>query len=68
MELAYADADEFVTKLNACIQAARSVTWVLQKEATHVDGFEKWYAEQQSLMRADARMRWLVGARNVIEK
>jgi hypothetical protein len=68
MELGYADADEFVTKLNACIQAARSVTWVLQKEAKHVDGFEKWYPEQQGLMRADARMRWLVEARNAIEK
>jgi hypothetical protein len=40
---AYPDADEFVTKLNACVQAARSVTFVLQKELRHREWFEDWY-------------------------
>jgi hypothetical protein len=35
MQSADPDADEFVTKLNACLTAARSVTFVLQKELSH---------------------------------
>ncbi len=68
VEFAYPDADEFVVKLNACIQAARSVTWVLQQEGKRREGFDSWYTSWQDRMRADLRMRWLVEARNTIEK
>jgi hypothetical protein len=65
---AYADVDEFVLRLNSCIQAARSVTFLLQRELRKHDWFEHWYTQWQHLMRGDPRMRWLVTARNKIEK
>jgi len=68
MQTAYPDADEFLTKLNACLTAARSVTFVLQKELSHQPWFEDWYGPWQERMRADPLMRWLVEARNVVEK
>jgi hypothetical protein len=68
MEHAYTDADEFVLKLNACLTAARSVTFVLKKELSKRPWFEDWYAGWENRMREDARMRWLVQARNTVEK
>jgi len=68
MQAAYRDADEFLTKLNACLTAARSVTFVLQKELARHPWFDEWYAPWQERMRADRLMRWLVEARNAVEK
>ena len=65
---AYAEPDLFVTKLNALIPSLRSVTFVMQKELRHTDGFEDWYAAWQGRMRDDRVMSWLVQARNTIEK
>ncbi len=65
---AYSDADEFSIGINSLIQALRSVTWVLQKDLQHRDGFVLWYSAWQDRMRADAVLRWLVEARNRIEK
>jgi hypothetical protein len=68
MQAAYPDADDFVTKLNACLTAARSVTFVLQKELSRQPWFDEWYGPWQDRMRADPLMRWLVEARNAVEK
>ena len=65
---AYADPDTFTARLNALVQGLRNVTWVLQKEMAHAEGFEDWYRSHQAAMRADPHMRWLVSARNRIEK
>lgn len=65
---AYPDPDEFTLKLNACVQAARTVTFVLQKEHSKSERFEAWYGAWQSRIRTDPLMRWLVEARNTIEK
>ncbi len=64
----YPDADEFCIGINSLIQALRSVTWVLQKDLKHREGFVAWYATWQDRMREDAVLRWLVDARNRIEK
>jgi hypothetical protein len=32
----YQDVDEFVINLNACIQASRNVTWVLQSQKKEI--------------------------------
>lgn len=64
----YPDADAFCTNLNACVAALRSVTFVLQKEAKREAGFAAWYDEWRERLRMDAIMRWLVDARNRIEK
>lgn len=65
---AYLDVDEFVININALIQALRTITWLIQKELRDYGGFEDWYAPWQVRMRADPIMRWLVEARNTIEK
>lgn len=65
---AYPDADRFTTKLNACIQTGRTVTFVLQKEHSKSERFGSWYEPWREQMRADPLMRWLVNARNQIEK
>jgi hypothetical protein len=64
----YPVPDIFVPRLNALLQAARSTTWVLQKEMSREEGFDAWYGSWQERMRGDERMRWLVDARNRIEK
>jgi hypothetical protein len=44
------------------------VTWVLQKEKRNFPDFDAWYGPWQAKLAADPTMRWLVAARNAIEK
>lgn len=64
----YRDPDAFCLRVNSLLSAARTVTWILQKELAHEAGFRDWYQVRQEEMKADPLMRWLVGARNMIEK
>lgn len=64
----YFDPDEFRRNVQSSIQAFRSVTWLLQKSGGAIPNFESWYANKQAAMRKDRRLRWLVSARNQIEK
>jgi len=64
----YEDPDGFRTYLNACIQALRNVTFVLQKNKESIPSFEEWYSDWQERMRADETLRWIVDARNQIVK
>jgi hypothetical protein len=59
---------EFRTHLNACIQALRSTTWVLQKQKGRFKAFDEWYSKWQLIMKNDAILKWLVDARNRIVK
>ena len=70
VEIAYADADAFVRELNNFLSAARSVTFVLQAEGRRRDKtlFNAWYEQEQDAMRSDPRLKWLVAARNEVEK
>lgn len=65
---AYFDPDDFRRNVQSSIQAFRSVTWLLQKQKDSIASFEGWYSRKQDAMRADPRLRWLVEARNRIEK
>ena len=65
---AYFDPAGFRLNIQASIQAFRSVTFLLQNAKGSIPGFESWYAQKQSIMRQDKRMKWLVEARNKIEK
>lgn len=67
-EQRYFDPEAFPTYLNSCIQALRTVTWVLQKYKAAIPDFDAWYAGWQTEMRKDPIMAWLVQARNRIEK
>jgi hypothetical protein len=64
----YFDPDLFRTNAQSAIQALRSVTWILQKEKGQLLGFDAWYGAKQVEMRADPVLRWLIDARNRIEK
>lgn len=65
---AYFEPSDFRLHLQASIQAFRSVTWILQSHKDAIKDFGNWYSNWQSLMRADPILRWLVEARNKIEK
>ncbi len=64
----YEDPDQFRTFLNACIQAVRNVTFVLQKQKSKIEGFDDWYSEWQEFLKTDEIMKWCVQARNQIVK
>src|ERR1700676_3214289 len=64
----YFSPDDFRIAVQPCIQAFRSATWVLQNNKDKITGFEVWYSKWQEKMRSDVVLRWLVEARNQIEK
>jgi hypothetical protein len=65
---AYFSPEDFRIEINACIQALRNVTFVLQADKARIPNFDHWYGGWQSRMRADDRMKWSVEARNTIVK
>lgn len=65
---AYFSPEDFRIEINACIQALRNVTFVLQADKARIPNFDQWYGGWQAKMRADAEMRWSVEARNMIVK
>lgn len=54
--------------LNAFLSAARSVTFLLQKELTHVSGFRQWWEAQRLVLGADATARFFLELRNFSQK
>lgn len=65
---AYHDPHRFRAFLNACVQALRNVTFVLQKNKTAIPDFESWYPVWQEQLKTDPVLRWLVEARNRVVK
>jgi hypothetical protein len=53
------DRDAFKYNLSAFLAAARSVTFIMQREFDNVRGFKEWYNEKQSEMQNDETMRLL---------
>src|SRR5262249_46461350 len=45
--------------LSAFLSASRSITWMLQKELRHRDGFAAWYEPRQRAMKDDPDLRVL---------
>ena len=64
----YFDPDYFRIYAQNCIQALRTVTFVLQAQKHSIPNFDEWYSIHQEAMRNDSILRWLVDARNRIEK
>lgn len=62
MARTYHEPDEFRYDLGAFIQAARNVTFMLQKEQAVFSDFA-WYGEWINKAKDDALLRWLVDAR-----
>ena len=62
------DPDSFGYELNAFLSAARSVTFLLQKEMARVPGFKEWWSDRQRGMREDPAMRFFWELRNFSQK
>jgi hypothetical protein len=62
------DADVVGYELNAFLSAARSVTFLLQKEFAAVTGFEAWWTEERNRLRQDEAARFFLELRNFSQK
>lgn len=67
-EQSYFDPDEFRIAIQTCIQTARTVTFILQSNKALFSDFDAWYAPWQTEFRNIPLMKWMVDARNKIEK
>lgn len=52
-------APEFRSAFNSFLGNCRAVTYALQKEGAHVDGFAEWYAGKQEEMKDDELLRFV---------
>lgn len=67
-EAAYFEPEGFRLAIQSAIQTLRTVTFILQANKRLIPDFQSWYQEWQDRLRADPLMRWMVDARNQIEK
>jgi len=63
---AYHDPDPFRYKLNAFLQALRSVTLFLQREGASIPSFAVWYEERLAEMSGDPLLRRFLQGRNLV--
>ena len=57
------DDNVFYYNLSAFLSAARSITYYMQKQYKHRNGFEEWYSPKRIDMRADPELKYLNNAR-----
>lgn len=62
------DRDRFGYELNAFLAAARSVTFLLQKEMARVPGFADWWDGQRRLLAGDPAAAFFLKLRNFSQK
>lgn len=60
--------EPFGYNLNAFLSSARSVTFLLQKEYSKIDGFAEWWALEQASLAADSAARFFLKLRNYSQK
>ena len=68
MMVEYHEPMAFRFNLNAFLQALRNVTFVLQKDLSHRDGFREWYRERQGTMKEDPLLPKFAAGRNIVVK
>lgn len=61
-------SSQFSYELNAFLSAARSVTFLLQKEMAHVPGFVVWWDSQRQRLAADPAAQFFLKLRNFSQK
>lgn len=61
-------ADDFRFEFNAFLSAARSVTFLLQKQMKKVIGFDQWWDERVKEMNEDSAMKFFRDLRNFSQK
>jgi hypothetical protein len=62
------DPATFAYELNAFLSAARSVSFLLQKEMARVRGFSEWWEGWQTRLRSDPAARFFLELRNFSQK
>lgn len=67
-EQSYFEPEQFRLGIQSTIQTLRTVTFILQNHKHEIAEFDEWYEGWQTKMRAEPLMRWMVDARNKIEK
>lgn len=67
-ERGYFDPESFRVSIQTAIQTLRTVTFIVQSNKRLFSNFDPWYESWQNKLRADPLMRWMVDARNKIEK
>ena len=67
-ERCYFDPEGFRVAIQTAIQTLRTVTFIVQSNKRLFSKFDPWYESWQDKLRADPLMRWMVDARNKIEK
>ena len=67
-ERGYFHPERFRISIQTAIQTLRTVTFILQSNKRLFTNFDTWYDGWQETLRADQLMRWMVEARNKIEK
>jgi hypothetical protein len=67
-ERMYFEPDGLRVAIQTAIQTLRTVTFILQSNKGLIPSFDEWYAPWQDKLKANALMRWMVDARNRIEK
>jgi len=64
----YIERKDFIFNMNAFLNSARSVTWVLKKEFAHNPSLKAWYSQKEDEMKEDKFMSFFVKLRNVSVK
>ncbi len=67
-EGAYFDPDAFRVAIQTAIQTSRTVTFILQSNKGTIPKFDEWYTGWREKLASVPLMRWMVDARNKIEK
>ncbi|WP_196805446.1 hypothetical protein [Methylobacterium sp. 77] len=67
-EEAYFDPEAFRVAIQTAIQTARTVSFILQSNKALIPDFDAWYLGWRDRLKAIPLMRWMVDARNRIEK
>ncbi|XJC73373.1 hypothetical protein ACHFCA_21720 [Delftia tsuruhatensis] len=67
-ERGYFDPETFRVSIQTAIQTLRTVTFIVQSNKKLFPNFDVWYDSWQTKLRSDNLMRWMVEARNRIEK
>ncbi len=67
-ERGYFEPERFRVSIQAAIQTMRTVTFIVQSNKRLFNDFDAWYDVWQDKLRGDPLMRWMVDARNKIEK
>ncbi|MCK5493540.1 MAG: hypothetical protein KAJ14_10560 [Candidatus Omnitrophica bacterium] len=59
------DVDKFRYMFTAFLAASRSITQIMQKEYSGIDGFKEWYAKKQEEMKNNGDLKYLLRQRNI---